>query len=109
MADVTFKETKLDNGWLIWTVEGNMDLATMDEVHKKGNEIVEREAKTAIDMSYVKYISSAGIRVLLLLLNKAQNQGKEFTAIGAQGIVKTVLEDSRMDKLLRLKDSVDEL
>ena len=103
------KETKLENGWLVWSVEGRIDISTSDSVYQSGEAIVGREEKTVLDMSGVVYISSAGLRVLLRLLKKAKKEGKEFTVAGAAGPVKTVLTDSNMDTLLNLRESLDDL
>lgn len=108
-SEVVQKETKLENGWMAWSVEGRIDISTADLVYKSGEEIVDREEKTALDMSGVVYISSAGLRVLLRLLKKAKKDGKMFTVVGASGPVKTVLADSNMDKLLNLRDSLADL
>ena len=108
-SEIVQKEEKLPNGWAAWSVEGRIDVATADTVYKQGEGIVGREEKTVLDMNGVEYISSAGLRVLLRLLKKAKREGKEFTVAGATGKVKTVLEDSNMDTLLKLRDSLEDL
>ena len=90
-------------------MEGRIDISTADLVYQTGEEIVGREEKTALDMSGVVYISSAGLRMLLRLMKKAKKEGREFTVVGAVGSVKTVLADSNMDTLLNLRESLDEL
>ena len=107
--EVVQKETKWENGWLVWSVEGRIDISTADLVYQSGEEIVGREEKTVLDMSKVTYISSAGLRVLLRLLKKAKKEGREFTVAGASGVVETVLTDSNMDTLLNMRKSLDEL
>lgn len=108
-SEVVQKETKWENGWLVWSVEGRIDISTADLVYQSGEEIVGREEKTVLDMSKVTYISSAGLRVLLRLLKKAKKEGREFTVAGASGVVETVLTDSNMDTLLNMRKSLDEL
>ena len=107
--EVAYKEEKLANGWLILGVQGQVNRLTADGVYQKGEEVVSREARTAIDLSGVDYLSSAGIRVFLRLLKKAKKEGKEFTAVGASGDVKSVLEDSNMATLLHMRDTRDDL
>lgn len=108
-SEVIQKEKRLANGWLAWSIEGCIDVATSDSIYQSGEEIVNREEKTVMDMSCVDYISSAGLRVLLRLLKKAKKEGKEFTVVGATGPVKMVLVDSNMDTLLNLRESLDDL
>ncbi len=100
-------ETKGD--WIIWTISGSVDMTTAAETEKKGREIVENNSKVALDMSQLEYISSAGLRVLLILTQMAEDEEKEFAICGAKGDVKDVLEDSGMDVLLNLNDSLSDV
>lgn len=103
------EERKLENGWTVWMVRSRIDLKTADEVYKRGEEIIAKSDKTALDISGVEYLSSAGIRAMLRLNKLARKSSKEFTVVGANGMPKAVLEDSGMDVLLKAKESVDEL
>ncbi len=97
------------NGWAIWKVVGRIDTQTADAAYEMGEGIVQKCDKTALDMTEMEYLSSAGLRVLLRLNKLAAKSGKSFTVVGPSGMVKTVLEDSGMDVLLKLKDSIAEL
>ena len=102
-------ETAGANGWTVWAVTGRIDTVTSEEAYKMGEDIVQRNAKTVLDMSDMDYLSSAGLRVLLRLKKLAKKDGKEFTISGPSGIVKSVLEDSGMDSLFDIRASLDEL
>ena len=103
------KESTLENGWTVWSVEGRIDIATADGAYAKGDEILGHAERLVLDMSAVSYLSSAGIRIIVRLFKKAQKQGKEFTVAGAVGMVKTVLEDSNLDTVLKMRDSLADL
>lgn len=107
--EVTQDARKLDNGCMVWSVKGRLGISNAEQVHKFGEDLMDREEKLVMDMSGMDYISSAGLRVLLLLVKRAKKEGKEFTAMGASGYVKTVLFNSNMDTKLNLKDSIDDL
>ena len=107
--EITHKEEKLENGWTVWSVEGRIDIATADGVYEKGSEILGRAEKLVLDMSAVSYLSSAGIRIIVRLFKSAKKQGKEFTVAGAVGMVKTVLEDSNLDTVLKMRGSLADL
>ncbi len=103
------KEEKLENGWTVWSVVGRIDITTAETAYEKGNEILERADKLVLDMSNVEYLSSAGIRIIVRLFKTAKKQGKEFTVAGAVGMVKTVMEDSNLDTVLTMRNSLADL
>lgn len=103
------EESTLGNGWKVWSVEGRIDINTSETAYVKGDEILEQAEKLVLDMSKVSYLSSAGIRIIVRLFKKAKKQGKEFTVAGAVGMVKTVLEDSNLDTVLKMRESLTDL
>ena len=108
-SEVVQKEKKLANGWLAWRVEGRIDISNAKSIYSSGEKIVEREDKTVLDMEAVSYISSAGLRVLLGLSNKAEREGKAFAIARAAGMVKKILSYSKMDLVLNMRPSLDDL
>ena len=102
-------ETAGANGWTVWSVNGRIDMVTAEKAYATGEDIVNRNEKTDLDMSGMDYLSSAGLRVLLRLNKLAKKSGKEFTLCGPSGIVKSVLEDSGMDALFTIYASLNEL
>lgn len=102
-------ETAGANGWTVWSVNGRIDMVTSEKAYATGEDIVNRNEKTVLDMSGMDYLSSAGLRVLLRLNKLAKKSGKEFTLCGPSGIVKSVLEDSGMDALFTIYASLNEL
>lgn len=107
--EITQKESTLENGWTVWSVEGHIDIATADTAYEKGNEVLERAEKLVLDLGMVSYLSSAGIRIIVRLFKKAKQEGKEFTVAGAGGMVKKVLEDSKLDIMLNMRASLTDL
>ena len=97
------------NGWTIWKVVGRIDVQTAPAACAKGEEIVKKSGKTALDMTEVEYLSSAGIRVLIQMCSLAKELGHQYTVFGAKGTTKDILEESGMDALLQLKNSAKEL
>ena len=102
-------ETAGANGWTVWSVNGRIDMVTAEKAYATGEDIVNRNEKTVLDMSGMDYLSSAGLRVLLRLNKLAKKSGKEFTLCGPSGIVISVLEDSGMDALFTIYASLNEL
>lgn len=107
----TFIQSEMEGpkDWTIWKIVGSIDIQTADAAYEKGEAIVLSHDKVVLDMSEMDYLSSAGLRVLLRLSKLAVKSGKVFTVSGPVGMVNTVLKDSRMDVLLKMKNSLDEL
>ena len=103
------EERKLENGWTVWSVKGRIDIRTGNDVHRRGDEIIQREEKTSFDMSGVTYISSGGLRILLQIKKHAEELGHTFNISGAVGMAKDVLINTHLDTLLDAKESLDDL
>jgi len=56
------KEYAGPNGWTIWAVEGRIDTLTAETAYAFGEELVQKNAKTVLDMQEMDYLSSAGLR-----------------------------------------------
>ncbi len=97
------------NGWTVWGVSGRIDITTAEDAYARGEEIVRKSGKTALDLSEVDYVSSAGIRVMMRLFDLAEDNGKEFTVVGAAGTVARVLKETGMDTLLQMQETVNDL
>ena len=64
-------------------------------------------APLILDFSSVEYISSVGLRVLMLAARQATAQGGRIAIAGLQPVVKEVFEISRFNLLFKIFDSVD--
>lgn len=60
-----------------------------------------------IDMSGVDYISSVGLRALMVAAKQVESQGGSIAIAGLTPMVREVFEISRFDMLFRIHDSVD--
>ena len=110
MAEETIAfQTSEKNGWTLWAGRGRLDRMTAQEAGDNADTIFAAAQKFAVDMSELVYLSSAGIRILLRLTKQASAEGKEFALVGATGMVKVVLAESRMDMFANIYASADEL
>lgn len=102
-------ETREDNGWTIWTLSGALDINTSPKAEEEGQKVYAAADKMAIDLSGLEYLSSAGLRVLLRFGKNAQKDGKGFALIGGGGVVANVLKVSRLDMMVPVFTSCEEL
>lgn len=110
MAEETIAfQTSEKNGWILLSVRGRLDRLTAQEAGEQADRVFAATQKFAVDMSGLEYLSSAGIRILLRLTKQATAEGKEFALVGAAGMAKVVLAESRMDMFVKIYASADEL
>jgi anti-sigma B factor antagonist len=96
--------TKLQNGNAVTLqVEGRVDTNTSPELQKAILESFQGAAKLTLDLEKVVYISSAGLRALLLGQKTAASKGAAMELIHVAPTVKTVLDSVGFSKILTLR------
>lgn len=70
--------------------------------------IAEGPPNVVVDFSGTDYISSAGLRVLLVAAKSVKSRGGALTLCGLRGSVREVIEVSGFDTLLGVHDGVSD-
>ncbi|MCR0984330.1 STAS domain-containing protein [Roseomonas populi] len=83
----------------IAALEGRLDTATAPATEEKLLSLLDGGGLVA-DMSEVRYVSSAGLRVLLKAAKQARVKGVSFSVCGLQPAVREVFEISGFDKII---------
>jgi anti-anti-sigma factor len=97
------------NGLLVVRPESRIDSSNAAAFESRCAALIaEGPRKVVIDFSGVDYISSAGLRVLLVAAKSARSQGGALTLCGLRGGVREVIEVSGFDTLLGVHDGVNE-
>ena len=81
------------------SVQGRMDTITAPELLKCFQDTEEKITSIEIDVENMAYISSAGLRVLLLM-KKSLGDRSQFSLIHVSDAVQTILEDTGFDQIL---------
>jgi anti-sigma B factor antagonist len=80
---------------------GSLDAATSPQVLTVlEDELEQGSTKMVIDLSDVGYLSSAGLRVILIALRNARSAGGDLRLAGAEGNIQRVLKISGFDTIL---------
>ena len=72
-------------------VSGRIDAATAPELRKVSDMMPEDITRLVIDMSGTEYISSAGIRVLLIMQKKMDSRGGTLTLHGLSNTTSRII------------------
>jgi anti-sigma B factor antagonist len=74
--------------------EGNIDSRTAGEFERKTVEATQEEDKVIIDLSKVEFLSSAGLRVLLMLYRQVKARNGKIVLVGVSEDIQDVMENT---------------
>jgi anti-anti-sigma factor len=98
-----------NNDFYVLDVKGRMDATTAHEFEKQGRMWLEQNEKSIlIDMSGVEYISSAGLRSILVAAKETKAAGGEMIFCGLSGIVAEVFKMSGFEAMFKVFATKDE-
>lgn len=99
---------EIDSGITKITLNGRMDMQGVDEIKEAFEALVGASSGAMIvDMSGVPYMSSIGIRCLLVNAKTVNKRGKKYFISAPQDDVKSVLEMSGIDQIIPVYESLD--
>lgn len=89
------------------TISGRMDAVTAPEYEKTVNELIAAgETMFVIDFNTLDYISSAGLRGLLVTAKQLKGKGGQVRFANIKGTVKEVFDISGFGSIFQMDDSV---
>jgi anti-anti-sigma factor len=91
----------------VLVVAGRIDITTSDAFRDRLLETISGGRPVVIDLSGVDYISSAGLRALMLGSKQARSAGTKLTVAALHPVVLEIFQISRFDKLLPCHPTVD--
>ncbi|EFK09469.1 STAS domain protein [delta proteobacterium NaphS2] len=93
---------------ILVAVEGRMDAVSAPEFETfLGNLIDEGALKIIVDFEGLDYISSAGLRSVLVVAKKIQGKNGEILLTSLHDTVKEIFEISGFDTIIPIHESVD--
>lgn len=106
---MNISEEQLDAGVIKINLSGRMDIQGVGliETQFAGMTAAPRTA-IVVDMSQVPYMSSIGIRALLMNAKAVGRRGGKFVLLSPQPNVKNVLETSGIDQLIAICGDLDQ-
>ncbi|MCD6292081.1 MAG: STAS domain-containing protein [Deltaproteobacteria bacterium] len=103
------KELKRENNLLTAALKGRMDAITATEFTTQLESWIEEKQKNfTIDCSQLDYISSAGLRAILIIAKKVRALDGQLQLAALQESVQTVFEISGFDKIIPIFASLDD-
>ncbi len=103
-------ETQIEkvNEYLVVAIQGRLDTTQSDAFEKKMLELLDTGAeKIILNCEKLEYISSSGLRVLLIMLKRVTAVGGEFYLSSLQPAIREIFEISGFTTIFRILDSPD--
>ncbi len=94
---------QLENTTLTMMIDGRIDTQTSPELEDIIRESIEGAEELILDFTQVKYISSAGLRVVLQAQNWMDAQGGSMIIRGASKNIKSIFKVTGFDNFLTLE------
>ena len=94
---------------IVARLEGRLDQETSDGVQTGLSELIEAETGTptvAIDLSGIEYISSVGLRALMVAAKKCKHAEGKLVVAALQPVVLEVFQITKFDKIIPIFDSL---
>jgi anti-anti-sigma factor len=102
------EEETLDGEIIKINLSGRMDLGGVNAIEKEfTNMTAAPRMAIIVDMSGVPYMSSIGIRSLLIHAKSVSGRGGKYVLTGIQSDVLNVLQVSGIDKLITICDDLN--
>ncbi len=98
---MTITETK-GEGVLQLSVEGNVDTNTAPQLQAKILQSFQKSKNLVLEMSKCPYMSSAGLRALLLGQKTAMSKGGKMTLVGVRKEVMDIFKMTKFDSVLNI-------
>jgi len=96
--------TEVKGEILIHRISGRIDTATSPEAEGKLTADLRQGRRVAFDMSAVSYVSSAGLRVVLMAAKLARANAGAVVLFGLQPTVREVFAISGFDRLVTIRE-----
>ena len=90
------------------TVEGRMDAVSAPEFERFLNDLIAGGViRIIVDFEALDYISSAGLRSILITAKKVQSKGGKILVVSLRDTVKEIFEISGFSTIIPIHGSVD--
>lgn len=100
---------KKTGNYLVVNLSGRLDSSNYGELEKKLFEFIEKgEKQIVVDCSALIYISSSGLRVLLMALKKITSVGGKFYLCSLQENIREIFDIAGFSSIFKLFETVEE-
>jgi stage II sporulation protein AA (anti-sigma F factor antagonist) len=102
-------QTRIESNAIVVTISGRLDAVTAPEYEKRIREMIDGgNSYFVVDFEQLDYISSAGLRALLLMAKLLKEKDGKVCFANVKGNVRSVFDMSGFTGLFKMENSVAE-
>ena len=110
MRGLTIRSQELTNGWESIAVEGEIDLATVEELQAAIDTAFEGDVDhLVVDLNGATFMDSTGLKTLVMANRRFGEAGRSFAIAVSGGPVSRLIDLSGVDSAIQTVATVDEL
>ncbi len=96
------------DGIICFQIEGRLDAESAPEAETKVKAVLKQgHQRLLFDLSKMEYISSAGLRVILMTVKELRNKQGKVVLCGLTPYVKEIFDVSNFSSIIPITDSVE--
>jgi anti-anti-sigma factor len=110
MTGLTIRNTELSGGWQCIAVEGEIDLATVEDLETAIEKAFSANSQSlVIDLRDSSFMDSTGLKALVMANRKFGENGRSFAIAVSGGPVSRLIDLSGVESSIRIVADTDEL
>lgn len=110
MTSLNIENRALTGGWVSIEVEGEVDLATVDDLQRAIDAVfADGSEHLVVDLSGSSFMDSTGLKTLVMTNRKFEKAGRSFAIAVDAGPISRLIDLSGVNATIRTVESVDQL
>lgn len=110
MRGLSIDSRQLSNGWLAISVDGEVDIATVDMLQAAIDEAYEKQSgDLVVDLTDSTFMDSTGLKALIMADRRFSEDGRSFAIVVSGGPVSRLIDLSGVNTTIRTVSSLDDL
>lgn len=102
-------DTRLEEGWTVIAVNGELDVATAPRLRQEAIKALGASpSHLALDLSECSFIDSTGLGVIVGILKRIRGSEGDLVIVGAPPQVTKVFDITRVSSIVTLAESLDQ-
>ena len=98
---------KADGNIVIISIEGSIDSKTAGDLQSQIMEKVSETNNVLLDLTKVDYVSSAGLRVLLMIYRQIKSKNGKVILVGVSEEIRDVMSMTGFINFFEITDNID--